>query len=67
MHGVISGNKGFGDSGYEFSLCMSLEKMGGNLAPSLSSFSLESFYEFLQVFVSTYSDGFYISLCISRV
>jgi hypothetical protein len=45
----------------------SLERMGGNLATSLSNFSLESFYEFLQVSVSTYTDGFYISLCISRV
>ncbi len=61
----ISENKGFGDFGYEFSLCIfkvqglhdgkygiSLcEEWGGTFVPSLLSFSLESFYKFLHQLV----------------
>jgi hypothetical protein len=38
----------------------SLQRVGGSFAPSLLSFSLESFYKFLQVPTSICSSGFYI-------
>jgi hypothetical protein len=40
---------------------------GGNFAPSLLSFSFESFFKFLQVLAPIYSRGFYISLSKSEV